>query len=401
MVRSLTRSQWQTTIAHCSRVADERVTEATVVESSAAHNPRYWLAMPPTVRSTSFASLECVSVQSSAVSTAAWSSACTSTLRRRCRAACRTAARTDRVQRCRLRQEREDAATVVVDDDDPQVGVAAGQRDERTAVVDERDVAEQHDRRCARRAPARAPSTARRRCRWRPGCVRPSPATAEPLEVADRHRRRHDQLGVVRQASATVRATAGSVSSEPASTVIIALGARSSAWRHRAIHGVAATSQTGEVVERCRTPRGHVAVGVDHPRAADLEHAARSRGRPLRQHLRRRRSTDPTMTSGSVGVGERLVPQQGVERSRPRSGIPHPDIGSARTGHPSRSTSAATAPGHSPAPTGDDHAPLRSSSARRSPVDCDRARHRAGARSRGLRSGSRRAVPSSGSRKAG
>ena len=48
--------------------------------------------------------------------------------RHRCRAACRTVARTARGRAPCLRQEREDAAAVVVDHDDPQVDAARGER---------------------------------------------------------------------------------------------------------------------------------------------------------------------------------------------------------------------------------------------------------------------------------
>ena len=44
-----------------------------------------------------------------------------------------------------LGQEREDAAAVVVDDDDPQVDVASAERDERIGVMDEREITDEHE----------------------------------------------------------------------------------------------------------------------------------------------------------------------------------------------------------------------------------------------------------------
>ena len=86
-------------------------------------------------------------------------------LRCRCRGACRTAARTVGGELGRLRQEREDATAVVVDDDDPQVDAAI-----------------------ARERRARS-SRARRRCRRR---GRRSAARQRPAE-----RRRHDPVDAV------------------------------------------------------------------------------------------------------------------------------------------------------------------------------------------------------------
>ena len=117
--------------------------------------------------------------------------------RRRCRAACRTAARTARAgasppaggtrrsrrRRCRRRR-------------------SAGRRPASASAVARRRRGRRRCRRraatvgCAARAPRRAPSTRRRRSRWRRGWRGPAAdRAAEPLEVADRHRRGDDQLG--------------------------------------------------------------------------------------------------------------------------------------------------------------------------------------------------------------
>ena len=101
-----------------------------------------------------------------------------------------------RRQRRRLREEREDPAAVVVDDDDAQVGAPR----RRAPSAPRR----RGRRRCRRRGrPSAAPPSAT------PSAVDTTPSmplaprlawargrrAAEPLEVADRHRRRDDELG--------------------------------------------------------------------------------------------------------------------------------------------------------------------------------------------------------------
>ena len=69
-----------------------------------------------------------------------------------------------------LRQEREDAAAVVVDEDDRRGQPVQLRGHERVQVVEERHVAhDERDRPAGHRRGARAPWRSRRRCRWRPG----------------------------------------------------------------------------------------------------------------------------------------------------------------------------------------------------------------------------------------
>ena len=98
-----------------------------------------------------------------------------------------------------LREEGEDAPAVVVDDDDPEVDVPGRQVQQGIRVVDERQIAEQDDRR-------RAVEGAAERRRddpvdpvGAPVGVRHGRAPTEPLQVTDRHRRRNREHGTVRE----------------------------------------------------------------------------------------------------------------------------------------------------------------------------------------------------------
>ena len=93
----------------------------------------------------------------------------------------------------RLREEREDPAAVVVDDDDAQVGAATGQGSEGAGVVEEGDVADESDSRHARRGPRRGRSTSRRRCRWHHGWRGRPQSGRRTIRVAHRHRRGDDE----------------------------------------------------------------------------------------------------------------------------------------------------------------------------------------------------------------
>ena len=95
-----------------------------------------------------------------------------------------------------LRQEREDPAAVVVDDHDPQIDAALGERRQGAAVVQQRQVTDQRHRRRA------ADRYAQGRGHHAVDAVGPAvgvgacPRSAVPLEVAHRHGRCGDQLGV-------------------------------------------------------------------------------------------------------------------------------------------------------------------------------------------------------------
>ena len=101
-----------------------------------------------------------------------------------------------RVEGRRLREEREDASAVVVDHDHSQVDAAPAQCRERSGIVQEGDVAQQHHH-----GPPRQGEAERRRHRavdpvGPPVGVGPGGGTAVPLEVAHRHRRGDHELGI-------------------------------------------------------------------------------------------------------------------------------------------------------------------------------------------------------------
>jgi hypothetical protein len=96
-----------------------------------------------------------------------------------------------------LRQEREDSPAAVVDHHDSQVDSARGEAEQTVVVVQEGDVADQQARR-----PTRADCRAERTRHDAVDTVRPAVRQHDevvggsrvPLEVAHRHRRRHEQL---------------------------------------------------------------------------------------------------------------------------------------------------------------------------------------------------------------
>ena len=102
-----------------------------------------------------------------------------------------------------LREEGEDAPAVVVDDDDHEVDAPLGGTEQAVGVVQEREVADQQRgraRRSARATPTAVETTPS--IPLAPRLAWTSSGTSGcdvPLEVPDRHRRRHDQPGAVRQ----------------------------------------------------------------------------------------------------------------------------------------------------------------------------------------------------------
>ena len=162
----------------------------------------------------------------------------------------------------------------------------------------------------------------------------PAAAAAEPLEVADRHRRRDHQLGVAGQ---PVGDDAGDgrlgerVAVEHAAS--IAASARSSACRQRASHGVA-----GGAGERCevgqRAEAGDVVVGVDRrrdrrpaapghptPRATATAPSTPAAGRSARRPAARDRGRTPrgaAATSNAVtACGSAAAARRRVGEHRP------------------------------------------------------------------------------------
>ena len=196
--------------------------------------------------------------------------------------------------------------------------------DEGVAVVHERQVADQHDRR-------RAPSSAR------PSAVDTTPSmplaprlawararrTAEPLEIADRHRR-GDRRARRRPAGASATSAGDTRLGEFGRTR--RAPPRSPRCGDRlgveppvshTDRGSGATAAREDVVDR--TDGGDVVVGVDHARARRPGRLRRAVARaPLGEHLRAGRSADPHDHVGNVRGDERLVTQDGVGRRRRR-----------------------------------------------------------------------------------
>ena len=101
-----------------------------------------------------------------------------------------------RQRRC-LRKEREDAAAIVVDDDDAQVGPAACQGRQGTAVVEEGDVADDGDGRLPSEGDTEGGGHHSVDAVGTPVGVGDRPPAAEPFEVANRHRRGDDEPNAI------------------------------------------------------------------------------------------------------------------------------------------------------------------------------------------------------------
>ena len=247
-----------------------------------------------------------------------------------------------------LRQEREDAAAVVVDDHDSQVEPTAGQRDQRRRVV----------QRARRRRSARAvgapvaaatpiavattpsmplaPRLASTRTSSRAGPNHSSARTG--IDDA------HDQGRSGRQApAARAAATAGSVGAAGGEQRVGHGPGRTSAWRHRAAHGVP-RAPVSAAARRRHTAEGSAmtANGDEVGRVGDRWPGARRaprprpmRGEPLGQHLRRRRLAEPQHDGRHVR--RRRTTAHGAAQSKRMiadSRLRTPERGSASTGQP-------------------------------------------------------------------
>ena len=225
-------------------------------------------------------------------------------------------------QRRRLGQEREDPAAVVVDDDDAQVGAPA-RRSAVSAPASWTNAMSpiSDDRRPAAEGHARAPSTPRRRCRWRPGWRGPGPDARRttrgrgPASTTPRRARR--RAGRWR---ATVRATAGSLSGAVGPEHGRRWPPRRS--RRRGVHSAAPRRAVGAAPAYSRPGRQRPPVrggrrrrgrGRSTPGPPTCTTRRARRGDPLRQHLRRRRPPDAHDDVGTQLGGEALVAQHGVE----------------------------------------------------------------------------------------
>ena len=324
-------------------------------------------------------------------------------------------------QRRGLRQEREDAAAVVVDTTIVRSMPRPAAPSRPLRVVQEGDVADQQRGRARRcRGPRRRPWTPRRRCRWRPGW-RP-PARRRGARRTTRRRgpastttRRAWRRRAGRRATARATAARSARRGRPA-TAAMAACALASARAQRASPRRAASPRAA-----ARPARGTASVGsaVDHARrpcARDRSTCPRRRpapgaapepashwastfdagGRPEPQHDRRR-----------VVGGEALVARAGRRRRRPScgSGSRQPERGSASTGQPvARGQARAPRPARPP-PAPATMTPRCSSSSAARASSCASASAAAGppaagatARRRAGPSGSGPGSPTSGSR---
>ena len=98
-----------------------------------------------------------------------------------------------------LGQEREDPAAIVVGDDDAQVGAPCLQSGQRSAVVDERDVADDGDRGLAAQCDAECRRDDAIDAIGAAVGVCPRRPATEPFEVAHRHGGRNDELRIRRK----------------------------------------------------------------------------------------------------------------------------------------------------------------------------------------------------------
>ncbi len=230
----------------------------------------------------------------------------------------------------RLREEREDAATIVVDDHDAQIGVATVERRERIAVVDEREVAQEHERRATNERTPQRSTQHTVDAVGAPVGVGACETSAEPLEVAHRHRRRDDQFVIgsnrVGEDSCDSRfrepvelseqlhdgSVCDSVGRLPRSAPVAAdLGS-----------GLGCSQQRLD-----RDDRGNVVIGIDHAGATDLDEHRTRVGcplGPLGEDLRRCRPTDPDDDVGEMVGGEALVAQERIGRRDRRWEVAEP-----------------------------------------------------------------------------
>ena len=311
-----------------------------------------------------------------------------------------------RQRRC-LRKEREDPAAIVVDDDDAQVGTPAGQGRQRTAVVEEGDVADDGDGRLPVRGRCRGRWTSRRRCRWHP---RLAWATARRPPNHSRSRTGIDEATTSRtpsgRCSATARATPGSESACSARSMSsIACSASAAASIHRRNHGdgvdggaARPTRASIDDAGRSTATRWSGSITRGPPTCTTVASLA---GDPRGEHLRRGGTTDAhddvrddwrLANSSTRTIASKAVTAAGRWRQ--------PDDGSASTGQPvafdNASTSSRTTPLRPPArisprsavsssvrPSGCNRRRRRRTDLHRRPSRATRRRHRETARGTG------------------
>ena len=162
---------------------------------------------------------------------------------------------------CRgLREEREDATSVVVDDDDPQIAVAAVQWRSGRRRREGRRCRRRGRRSSSRRGRHQGRWRPRHRCRWPPGWRGRPPSvrrTTRGRERASTRRRRGGRRrGAARRPCGQCRARTAAVSVDRKST--IAFSARSLALIQSADQPVAGRAPRGELGEdaELRTPGG-------------------------------------------------------------------------------------------------------------------------------------------------
>ena len=178
--------------------------------------------------------------------------------------------------------------------------------------------------------------------------VGPRRRAAEPLEVADRHRRGDDELGVGREVAGD-RPGDGRLAERRLRAEHVVDGRLGQRARRRASDRATPGRRHRRAARRApaASPASRRATtpwsGSTTPGPPTCTSGGTGRGDPLGEDLRRRRAADAHDDVGPQLGGQPVVAQEGVERRRRRRrAIAGRDVGSASTGQPVAATNGST-----------------------------------------------------------